>query len=95
MKTIFYVLVTDSVRKLNGVHKKNYEVTSSRQKFMKTENVVLGLLVLMFAAILFGDAVLTTFNPDSMMLSPNDVKGIAGFSFLLTAILILIKTREK
>ena len=80
--------------KLNVAHTKNYKVTSSKQQFMKTENFVFGLLVLMFAAILFGDAVLTTFNPDSMILSPNDVKGIAGFSFLLIAILILIKARE-
>jgi len=77
------------------VRTKNYKVISSKQRFMKTENVVIGLLVLMFAAILFGDAVLTTFNPDSMILSPNDVKGIAGFTFLLIAILIFIKAREK
>jgi len=49
----------------------------------------------MFAVILFGDAVMTTFNPDGMLLSPNDVKGIAGFAFLLTAIWIFIKSREK
>ena len=62
---------------------------------MKTEDAVLGLLILMFAVILFGDAVLTTFNPDGMMLSPNDVKGIGGFAFLLTAIWILIKSLKK
>jgi hypothetical protein len=62
---------------------------------MKTEDVVLGLLILMFAVILFGDAVLTTFNPDGMILSSNDVKGIAGFTFLLTAIWIFIKSRKK
>jgi hypothetical protein len=88
-------LVAHSLRKLNVVCAKNYKVISLKQQFMKTEDVVLGLLVLMFAAILFGDAVLTTFNPDSMMLSPNDVKGIAGFTFLLIAILLLIKAREK
>jgi hypothetical protein len=62
---------------------------------MRTEDIVLGALILMFAIILFGDAVLTTFNPDGMMLSPNDVKGIAGFAFLLTAILIFIKSTKK
>ena len=62
---------------------------------MKTEDIVLGFLILMFAVILFGDAVLTTINPDSMMLSPNDVKGIAGFALLLVAIWIFIKSREK
>jgi hypothetical protein len=88
-------VVVDLIRKLNVIYAKNYKVISSKQRFMKTEDVVLGLLVLMFAAILFGDAVLTTFNPDSMMLSPNDVKGIAGFTFLLIAILMLLKAREK
>jgi hypothetical protein len=62
---------------------------------MRTEDIVLGALILMFAVILFGDAVLTTFNPDGMMLSPNDVKGIAGFAFLLTAIWIFIKSAKK
>ncbi len=62
---------------------------------MKTEDAVLGFLVLMFAVILFGDGVLTTFNPDSMLLSPNDVKGIAGFALLLVSIWIFIKSREK
>jgi hypothetical protein len=62
---------------------------------MKTEDAVLELLILMFAVILFGDAVLTTFNPDGVILSSNDVKGIAGFTFLLTAIWIFIKSREK
>jgi hypothetical protein len=62
---------------------------------MRTEDAVLGALILMFAVILFGDAILTTFNPDGMMLSPNDVKGIAGFAFLLTAIWIFIKSVKK
>ena len=62
---------------------------------MKTEDIVFGLLILMFALILFGDAVLTTINPDGMLLSSNDVKGIAGFTFLLTAIWVFIKSREK
>ena len=63
--------------------------------FMKTEDAVFRISCLMFAIILFGDAVLTTFNPDGMMLSPNDVKGIAGFAFLLTAIWIFIKSAKK
>jgi hypothetical protein len=62
---------------------------------MKTEDIVLGSLILLFAVILFGDAVLTTFNPDIKILSPNDVKGIAGFTFLLTSIWIFMKSREK
>jgi hypothetical protein len=62
---------------------------------MKTEDIVLGFLILMFAIILFCDAVLTTFDLISPLLSSNDVKGIAGFTFLLTAIWIFIKAREK
>jgi len=49
----------------------------------------------MFAAILFVDAILVTFGQSGIPLSPNDVKGITGFTFLLTAILIFIKAREK
>jgi len=62
---------------------------------MKIADVVLGLLVLMFAAILFVDAILVTFNQSGIPLSANDVKGIAGFAFVLIAILIFIKAREK
>ena len=61
---------------------------------MKIENVVLGLLVLMFAAILFVDAVLVTYNQSGIPLSANDVKGITGFAFILVAILIFIKARK-
>jgi len=62
---------------------------------MKIDNVVIGLLVLMFAAILFVDAMLVTYNQSGIPLSPNDVKGITGFTFLLVAIFILIKARDK
>lgn len=62
---------------------------------MKIENVVIGLLVLMFAAILFVDAVLVTWNQSGIPLSPNDVKGITGFAFLLVAVFILIRARDK
>jgi len=83
------------VRRSNAVHAKNYKVTSAKHQFMKTENVVLGLLVLMFAVILFVDAILVTFSQSGIPLSANDVKGITGFTFILIAILILIKAREK
>ena len=48
----------------------------------------------MFAAILFVDAILVTWNQSGIPLSPNDVKGITGFGFLLVAIFILIKARD-
>lgn len=62
---------------------------------MKTEDAVLGFLVLMFAIILFGDGILATFNPEGMLLSSNDVKGIAGFTFLLISLWIFIKSKTK
>jgi hypothetical protein len=62
---------------------------------MKTEYVIFGFLVIMFAAILFGDAILTTVDPASMMLSPNDVKGIAGFVFVIIAAFFFWKALKK
>jgi len=83
------------VRKSNAVYAKNYKATSSEQLSMKTENIVFGSLVLMFAVILIVDAILVTFNQSGIPLSANDVKGITGFTFILIAILIFIKAREK
>jgi hypothetical protein len=62
---------------------------------MKIDNVVVGLLILMFAAILFVDAMLVTFNQSGIPLSSNDVKGITGFVFVIIAVFILIKARVK
>jgi hypothetical protein len=62
---------------------------------MKTEYVIFGLLVIMFAAILFGDAILTTIDPASMMLSSNDVKGITGFVFVIIAAFFFWKAWKK
>jgi len=62
---------------------------------MKVDNVVVGLLVLMFAAILLGDAMLVTYTGASEVLSGNDVKGIAGVTFIIIAVLIFLKARDK
>jgi hypothetical protein len=62
---------------------------------MKTEYVIFGLLVIIFAAILFGDAILTTVDAASMMLSPNDVKGITGFVFIVIAAFFFWKASKK
>jgi len=62
---------------------------------MKTENIVIGLLILMFAAILVVDAMLVTYNQSGIPLSPNDVKGITGTVFVIIAIYILLKARDK
>ena len=62
---------------------------------MKIDNVVIGLLILMFAAILFVDAMLVTFNQPGIPLSSNDVKGITGFVFVIIAVFMFIKARNK
>jgi hypothetical protein len=62
---------------------------------MKIENLVIGALILMFAVILFVDAMLVTWNQSGIPLSANDVKGITGFTFILTAIIIFIKARKQ
>lgn len=63
-------------------------------KVFQWNNIVAGLVVLLFAAILLGDAILVTFTSADELFSTNDVKGIAGLAFLITATFILIKARE-
>ena len=62
---------------------------------MKTEYFIFGFLVIMFAAILLGDAILTTFDSASMLLSANDVKGITGFVFVIIAAFFFWNTWKK
>jgi hypothetical protein len=65
--------------------------------FMKVfhwNNIVAGLLVLMFAIILAVDALLVTFGQPGIPLSDNDVKGITGITFVIIAGFILVKARE-
>ena len=63
-------------------------------KVFQWNNIVVGLVVLMFAAILLGDSILVTYTSASEVLSPNDVKGITGLVFLFIAGFILVKARE-
>jgi hypothetical protein len=64
---------------------------------MKIDNIVVGTIVICFAALLLVDAILMTNNPDmparvpGEILSPNDVKGITGVVFGAIAVLIFIK----
>ena len=53
--------------------------------FMKIDNLVVGIIVVAVAALLLADAILTTNDPASQVLSPNDVKGIVGMVFLVLA----------
>jgi len=62
---------------------------------MKIDNLVAGIMVIIFGAILFADAFQTTYYPASQLLSPNDVKGIVGFVLIVIAIFYFIKAREK
>ena len=62
---------------------------------MKIVNVAIGLLILMFAVILFADAILVTWNQPGIPLSPNDVKGITGFVFVIISVFIFIKAWDK
>jgi len=62
---------------------------------MKIDNVVVGIIILCFAALLLGDAILTTNNPASMILSPNDVKGIVGMLSVVIAGFIFWKAYQK
>jgi hypothetical protein len=57
-------------------------------------DLVIGLLVLMFAIILAVDALLVTFGQAGIPLSGNDVKGITGVTFVIIAIFILINARK-
>jgi len=61
---------------------------------MKTDNLVAGLIVIAFAAILFADAILTTIDPASQLFSPNDVKGIVGFALTVIAAFYFKQARE-
>ena len=63
-------------------------------KVFHWNNIVAGLLVLMFAIILAVDALLVTFGQPGIPLSDNDVKGITGITFVIIAGFIFVKARE-
>ena len=62
---------------------------------MKIDNVVVGIIIICFAALLLGDAILTTNNPASQILLPNDVKGIVGMMSVVIAGFIFWKAFQK
>jgi len=57
----------------------------SSMKVFHWNNIVAGLLVLMFALILAVDALLVTWGQPGIPLSDNDVKGITGITFVIIA----------
>ena len=79
------------------MRRKNYKVKLSKMLFMKIfhwNDIIVGLLVLMFAVILAVDALLATWGQPGIPLSDNDVKGITGLTFFFIASYMLIKARE-
>jgi hypothetical protein len=64
---------------------KNYISVRQNGLFMKIDNLVVGIIVVAVAALFLADAILTTNDPASQVLSPNDVKGIVGMVFLVLA----------
>jgi len=62
---------------------------------MKIDNVVVGIIVICFAALLLGDAILTTYNLANQVLSPNDVKGVVGMISVVIAGFIFWKAFQK
>jgi uncharacterized membrane protein len=62
---------------------------------MKIDNIVVGIIIICFAALLLGDAILTTYNPANQILSPNDVKGIVGMLSVVIAGFIFWKAYQK
>ena len=62
---------------------------------MKIDNVVVGIIIICFAALLLGDAILATNNPAGQILSPNDVKGIVGMISVVIAGFIFWKAFKK
>jgi len=61
---------------------------------MKLSNLVIGIIVAAFAALLLADAILTTFYPANQVLSPNDVKGVVGMILAVLAASYFLKSRE-
>ena len=62
---------------------------------MKIDNLVVGIIIICFAALLLGDAILTTNTPANQVLSPNDVKGILGMMAVVAAGFIFWKAWKK
>ena len=72
---------------------KNYKENATKRLFMKIDNLIVGLIVIAFAAILLADAILTTVDPASQLFSPNDVKGIVGMALVVLAATYFKKTK--
>ena len=61
---------------------------------VKLFNLVVGVIVIAFAALLLVDAILTTYDPASQLFPPNDVKGIVGMVLVVLAASHFRRIRE-
>ena len=73
---------------------KNYKAVRQIGYFVKTDNLVAGLIVIAFAALLLADAILTTYDQASQLFSPNDVKGMVGMVLVVIAAFYFKRAKE-
>ena len=62
---------------------------------MKLNNLVIGVLIVVLAALLLADGIITYVDPINQMFSLADVKGIAGVVFLVIAASYLKAAKEQ
>jgi len=61
---------------------------------MKIDNLIMGIIVICFAAILLYDAIQTTYTPANQLFSANDVKGITGMVLVVVAAFMFWKAKK-
>jgi hypothetical protein len=74
---------------------KNCKVNPQKFVIMKIDNLVVGLIVISFGALLLADAILTTVDLDSMLFSPNDVKGMVGVVLVVISAFYFKRAKNK
>ena len=52
---------------------------------MKTNNLLIGIIILVLAALLLADGIISYTDPSAQLFSLGDVKGIVGFVLLVLA----------
>jgi hypothetical protein len=61
---------------------------------MKIGNLIVGVIVVAFAALLLADGILSYVDPSSQFLSLGSVEGLVGFSVLVLAASYFQKAKE-
>ena len=62
--------------------------------FLKIGNLLVGLIVIAFAALLFTDSVLSHIDLSNQLFSLADVKGIVGFVLIVFAAPYFLRVKE-